>query len=314
MTAAGAAIEVAHTELSRRQHRLDRAWGHVRPRMVPWMFLLPAIVIYGVFLVGPAMASFVYSLTNWSGVGPLHFIGLHNYVSVFQSPEALTAIKNTAIWAGVMVIVPAIIGLLLANLFRGKGWWKGPGLALTYLPAVLPLIGVALIWDWIYNPQFGFLNSLLTNVGLGSLSVDWLGSPSTALPALLVASVWVGIGLPMVLYLAGIQAISPELYEAARVDGGTRVQVFRHVTLPGLRQFHIIVLALQIIAALQVFAIVYALTAGGPGDQTEVLGTWMYYNIFSFQRVGYGSAVGWVLGAIALVVAIPYVLWMTRDE
>jgi raffinose/stachyose/melibiose transport system permease protein len=314
MSAAGATINLAQTNVRHRQRLLDRAWRHVRPRSVPWLFLLPALVIYGVFLAGPAIASFVYSLTNWSGAGAMHFVGLHNYASVFQNSEALEALKNTAIWAVVMVTVPAAIGLGLANLFRGKGWWKGPGLALIYLPAVLPMIGVAVIWDWIYNPQFGFLNSLLTKVGFGSLAVDWLGSATTALPALLVAAIWVGIGLPMVLYLAGIQAIPPELYEAARVDGGTRTQMFRHVTLPGLRQYHVIVIALQIIAALQVFAIVYALTQGGPGDQTEVLGTWMYYNIFSFRNVGYGSAIGWVLGAIALLVTIPYVLWMTRDE
>lgn len=314
MTAASGATGVARIDVEQRRPLLGRGLRYLRRRATPWLFLLPAIVIYTVFLAGPAVVSFVYSLTNWTGTGPLHFVGVHNYVSLFHNPEALTALRNTAIWAVVMVAVPAVVGLGLANLFRGKGWWKGPALALTYLPAVLPMIGVALIWDWIYNPDFGFLNSFLTKVGFGSLGADWLGSPNTALPAILVAAVWVGIGLPMVLYLAGIQTIPPELYEAARVDGGTRAQVFRHVTLPGLRQFHVIVVALQIIAALQVFAIVYALTAGGPGVQTEVLGTWMYYNIFAFQHVGYGSAVGWLLGAIALVVTVPYVLWMTRSE
>lgn len=293
---------------------LDRAWEKLNRRMLPWLFLFPALVIYAVFLVGPMAASFWYSLTNWSGTGAQHFIGLRNYQNVFTNGTTLLALRNTGLWSGVMVVVPAAVGLVIANLLRGKGWWKGPAQALVYLPAVLPTIGVALIWGWIYNPNFGFLNSLLAKVGLGSLNIDWLGSTSTAMPALLVAAIWVGIGFPMVLYLAGIQSISPELYEAARVDGGSRWNVFRHVTFPGLRQTHIIVVALEIIGSLQVFAMVYALTAGGPGNNTQVLGTWMYLNIFSFRRVGYGSAVGWVLAGLGLLVTIPYVLWMTRDD
>lgn len=293
---------------------LDRGFNALRPRLVPWLFLAPALVIYGVFLVIPMGASFWYSLTNWSGVGHQHFVGLSNYREVFTDPGSLLALRNTGVWAVVMVVVPAGIGLLLANLFRGRGWWKGPAQALVYLPGVLPTIGVALIWGWIYDPNFGFLNSMLDKVGLSSLAVDWIGSNATALPALLVAAIWISVGFPMVLYLAGIQAISPELYEAARVDGGRRLDVFRHVTFPGLRQTHVIVVALQIIASLQVFAIIYALTAGGPGNTTQVLGTWMYFNIFSFHHVGYGSAIGWVLAAMGLVVTIPYVLWMTRGE
>jgi raffinose/stachyose/melibiose transport system permease protein len=314
MTALRAHSTAPRSQRGATRSLVDRWWELISPRMVPWVFLFPALLIYAVFLVGPMIGSFVYSLTNWSGAGALHFVGLRNYTSIFTDPSTLMALKNTAIWAVVMVTVPAAIGLGLANFLRGKGWWKGPAQALIYLPGVLPMVGVALIWDWIYNPQFGFLNSFLADVGLGSLSVDWLGSADTALPALMVAAVWVAIGFPMILYLSGIQAISTDLYEAARADGGTRWQVFRHVTLPGLRQSHIIVLALEIIGSFQVFAIVYALTSGGPGDTTQVMGTWMYFNIFSFRRVGYGSAVGWVLAFMALVVAVPYVLWMTRDE
>lgn len=183
-----------------------------------------------------------------------------------------------------------------------------------YLPAVLPMIGVAVLWGWIYNPQFGFLNSLLGEIGLSSLQVDWLGSTNTALPALVVAGIWVSVGFPVVLYTAGLGTIQPELYEAARVDGGGRWAFFRHITVPGLRQMHIVIIALQAISALQVFAIIYGLTAGGPGNDTQVLGTWMYTNIFSYHRIGYGSAVGWLLAVMALMVTVPYVLWMTRGE
>lgn len=282
--------------------------------LVPYIFLAPAVLIYAVFLVVPMVTSLWYSLTNWSGVGAQHFVGLQNYDTLFSDPTSLLALRNTLLWAAVMVTVPPALGLVLANLLKGHGWWKGPAQSILYLPAVLPMIGVAVLWGWIYNPQFGFLNSLLGEIGLSSLQVDWLGSTNTALPALLVAGIWVSVGFPVVLYTAGLGTIQPELYEAARVDGGGRWALFRHITVPGLRQMHIVIIALQAISALQVFAIIYGLTAGGPGNDTQVLGTWMYTNIFSYHRIGYGSAVGWLLAVMALMVTVPYVLWMTRGE
>ena len=295
-----------------------RGWSvleHLLARgLVPYYFLAPALLIYFAFLVVPMFTSLWYSLTNWSGVGPMHFVGAANYREIFSDPGSLLALRNTGIWALVMVTVPTAVGLLLANFLRGRGWWKGPVLAILYLPAVLPMIGVALLWGWIYNPQFGFINSLLSEMGLGGLTVDWLGSRTSAIPALLVAGIWVSVGFPVVLYTAGLQTIAPELYEAARVDGAGRWSLFRHITIPGLRQMHVVIISLEIIGALQTFAIIYALTAGGPGNSTQVLGFWMYQNIFSFHRVGYGSAIGWLLAIMGLAVTIPYVLWMTRGD
>lgn len=277
-------------------------------------FLLPGLIVYTAFLVAPMAMSLWYSLTSWSGAGPQHFVGLRNYGTAFTDPVALLALRNTLIWTAVMVVVPAGCGLALASSLRGRQRWKSGVQALVYLPTVLPMIGVAVIWGWIYDPEFGFLNALLQKVGLSSLQLTWLADTRSAIPAMMVAGIWVSVGLPMVLYLAGIQSIPPELYEAARVDGAGRWQAFRSITFPSLRQTHAVVLALQVIAALQVFAIVYALTGGGPGNSTQMLGTWMYQNIFNFRQVGYGSAEGWVLAAMGLAVAIPYVLWMTRED
>jgi ABC-type sugar transport system permease subunit len=282
--------------------------------MVPYVFLAPATLIFAVYLVVPMGMSFWYSLTDWSGLGPKHYVGLSNYRQVFTDPTTRLALKNTAIWTVILTVVPTLIGLGLANALRGVGRFKATAQALIYLPAVLPLVGIALIWQWLYNPQFGFINSLLQKVGLDSLAIDWLGQTSSALPAMMVAAIWVSIGFPMVLYLAGLQTIPQELYEAARMDGAGRWNQFRHVTLPGLKQSHMVIVALEVILALQSFALIYALTAGGPGNSTQVLGTWMYANLFSFNKVGYGSAVGWVLAAMGLAVTIPFVLWMTKDE
>ena len=282
--------------------------------LVPYVFLAPAVVIFTTFLVVPMGMSFWYSLTDWPGIGPKHFVGLDNYKTVFTDSDTQLALKNTVIWTLVLITVPTLLGLGLATLLRGRERWKASAQAVFYLPAVLPLVGVALIWQWMYNPQFGFVNAFLEKVGLGSLAIDWLGTPSSAVPALMISAIWVSVGFPMVLYLSGLQTIPDELYEAARMDGARRWNLFRHVTLPGLRQMHIVIIALEVILALQAFAIIYALTAGGPGNSTQILGTWMYANLFSFNKVGYGSAVGWVLTAMGLAVAIPYVLWMTRAE
>jgi raffinose/stachyose/melibiose transport system permease protein len=288
--------------------------GLVVRNLVPYVFLAPAVVIFAAFLVIPMGLSFWYSLTDWPGVGAKHFVGIDNYKTVFTDADTQLALKNTVIWTLVLITVPTLLGLGLATVLRGRERWKAGAQAIFYLPAVLPLVGVALIWQWMYNPQFGFVNAFLQKVGLGSLAVDWLGTTSTAVPALMISAVWVSVGFPMVLYLSGLQTIPDELYEAARMDGARRWNLFRHVTLPGLRQLHIVIIALEVILALQAFAIIYALTAGGPGNSTQILGTWMYANLFSFNKVGYGSAVGWVLTAMGLAVAIPYVLWMTRDE
>ncbi len=312
MKARGDGAQVAAVALAPRQ----AARHDMSERTLAAILLAPAIILGLALVIYPVARLLFLSVHRYRLTAPniQPFVGLHNYQAIFSDPVSMLALKNTLIWAAVMVTVPTGLGLVLANLLKGRGWWKGPAQAILYLPAVLPMIGVAVLWGWIYNPQFGFLNSLLANVGLGSLAVDWLGSGNTVLPALLVAGVWVSLGFPVVLYTAGLQTISPELYEAARVDGGHRWALFRHITIPGLRQMHVVIIALEVISALQVFAIIYALTAGGPGNISQMLGTWMYFNIFSFHRVGYGSAIGWLLAAMALLVTIPYVLWMTRGD
>ena len=296
------------------RRREGRSYRRIAGKLVPFGFLAPALVIYIAFLVVPFLGTFFYSLTDFTGLGSPHFIGLSNYGGFFGDSATLSALRNTIIWTVTMVTVPTILGLLLANLLRGSGRWQAPVQAVFYLPSVLPMVGVALVWNWLYNPQFGFLNAFLGLIGFGSLAPDWLGSTATAEPALLVAGIWVSIGFPMVLYLAGMQTIAPELYEAARVDGASRWDLFWHITLPGLRQMHIVIIALEMISSLQVFALIYAMTAGGPGNATQVLGTWMYNNTFGFNKVGYGSAIGVVLTVMAMIVTVPYVLWMTRNE
>lgn len=279
----------------------------------PYLFLLPALVIYLVFLIYPMFDSLLISFTKWDGLSPTRpFVGLANYVRIFQDPVAVLAVKNNLIWTAVMLVMPTVLGLLLAlglnHKFRGSSVFR----SFFYAPAILPLVGVAGIWSWMYDPNVGLINTLLHQLGLGNLTQQWLGNPATALLSVMIAAIWQGLGFPMVLYLAGLQGIPAEQYEAARIDGASGLQQFWYVTMPGLRETHIIVITLGVIGSFKVFDLIYAMTYGGPGQATQVLASWMYFQTFQYFNVGYGSALTWVIALISLLVTIPYIQVMSR--
>jgi raffinose/stachyose/melibiose transport system permease protein len=280
----------------------------------PYLFIAPALVWYLIFLVYPMAYSFVISFFTWDGLSAkMTFIGFGNYAKIFfDDPVSQHALVNNIAWTIASLIVPTTIGLLLAVALNRKLPGTAVFRTIFYAPAVLPLVGVGLIWAWMYNPQFGAINVLLKSVGLGRLATGWLSNYQTALAATFVTYVWSSVGFPMILYLAGLQAINSELYDAARIDGARAVQIFRHVTLPGLKESHVVVLSLTVISGFKVFDLIYTMTYGGPGRSTQVLGTWMYFQAFQYYNAGYGSAVAWVIAAIVLVLAIPYVNRMAR--
>jgi raffinose/stachyose/melibiose transport system permease protein len=282
-------------------------------RLTPYLFLAPALILFTAFLVYPMLHSLVVSLTDWDGLSASwHFVGLANYATIFREPASLQALKNTLIWSGVMVTVPTVLGLAMAvtlnEKFKGRTFFR----SVFYSPAILPLSAVALIWVWLYNPHFGLINEVLRAVGLPSLAKGWLSNFGTALPAVLVTAIWHGAGFPMLLYLAGLQGVSPSQYEAAALDGAGPLRRFIHVTLPGLKETHIVVFTLAIIGSVRSFELIYAMTYGGPGRSTQVLATWMYFNIFQYNQAGVGSAIAWVIAAISLTVTVPYIRLMSR--
>jgi raffinose/stachyose/melibiose transport system permease protein len=281
----------------------------------PWLFALPALAVYVVFLVYPSLTSLFFSLTDWDGLSPTYnIVGLDNYAAMTKDPVILTALKNNAVWTVVTLTIPLALGLALAILLNGKVRGKPILRLIFYTPAVLPLVSIASIWGWLYNPQYGAINEALRLVGLGGLAQPWLGQDSTALAAIMVPAIWLRTGFPMLLYLAALQGIPQEMYEAATVDGATRSQQFWHITMPSLRPAHYIVLALSLIDSFKVFDMIYAMTYGGPGTATQVMGTWMYVNVFQYYQAGYGTAIAVAVTVIAIVVSIPYVLSQTREH
>lgn len=286
--------------------KIQRFWSKY------WL-LLPALSIYFVFLVYPLIYSLIVSLYNWDRISAEKtFIGLGNYIQFFTDPMSLLILKNNLLWMVFTLIFPTSIGLILAIVLdkqiRGRIIFR----SIFYLPAILPMVSVGLIWAWIYNPFFGVINALLRAVGLASWAHGWLAEAGTALSAVMITSLWKNVGLPMILFLAGLQSIPKELYEAAQIDGTNRFQSFRYITIPSLRETFIIVFSLLVVSGLKVFDLIYVMTWGGPGRKTQVLATWMYFNTFIYHHAGYGSAIAWIMTIVILLIAFPYIKIMSK--
>jgi raffinose/stachyose/melibiose transport system permease protein len=283
-------------------------------RGLPWLFLAPALFIYSIVVVYPMVYSAYLSLFRWDGISPKKvFVGLGNYVTLFTQNEVFwIALKNNAVWLIAALILPTSIGLglaLLLNLkFRGSAIFR----SIFYFPAVLSLAIVGLIWTWIYHPDLGLLNQVMGASGLKAFQRNWLSDPLVALYPVIIAATWNAVGLPMLLFLAGLQTVPVELLEAAKIDGAGPIRRFMHVTFPLLRETTLIVLAITAINALKAYDIVYAMTNGGPANRTQLLSTWMYFLTYNYNQVGLGTAIAVILFSLTLIFAIPYIRFMTR--
>jgi raffinose/stachyose/melibiose transport system permease protein len=285
-----------------------------RLRFLPWLFLAPSLAIYSVVVVYPMIYSAWLSFFRWDGVAPTKvFVGLDNYGNLLTQNDVFwIALRNNAIWLVAALLLPTSIGLGLAVLLNSK--FRGSHIfrSVFYFPSVLSLAVVGLIWTWIYHPDLGLLNQALTASGLQSLTRNWLSDPNIAIYPVIIAATWNAVGLPMLLFLAGLQTIPEELHEAAKVEGAGPVRRFLYVTFPLLRETTLIVLAITAINALKAYDIIYAMTNGGPANSTQLLSTWMYFLTYNYNQVGLGTAIAMVLFLLTLIFAIPYIRFMTR--
>jgi ABC-type sugar transport system permease subunit len=277
--------------------------------------VLPALLLYLIFVGYPFIQTIYFSLTDWNGVRPTkNFIGLANFQEMVRDPLLWTSLRNNVIWVIIGTIAPIAIGLLLAMLL-----WRQPrGFNLFrtvfFMPQVLSAVVVGIIWSWIYNPIFGNLNKLLTAIGLGDLTRGWLGDPSAALYAVLGAAIWAEVGFVFVVFLAGLQNVSKDLLEAATIDGANVWQRFRDVTVPQLSNVINVVTALLLIGGFNVFDIIFVMTQGGPANATEVIATLTYKEAFTQNRVGYASALSLVMTVVALVASVVFIRLREQRE
>lgn len=289
----------------------DSKWAH---RLNPVLFLLPALTIYIVFAIYPTLSVIEYSFTSWDGISPeREYVGLANYTRLFTDKIFWEAFRNTFVWSGVIIVINVGLGLVIAAMLARV--WKARLLIQTciVLPVVISPMAVATIWRWMYQPS-GVINQLLETIGLGGLATPWLGSPDVVLYALALAHSWSTIGLSVIIFLAGLQAVDEDLYEAAKVDGATPVQAFRYVTLPALRPVTAVVFILTLTQSFKVFDLVWATTKGGPIRFSEILSTYMYKRGALENQYGYGSAIGVSLLVIVSVATVIYMQIQNRED
>lgn len=287
---------------------MAKGWGRpspvVRHRATPYLYLLPAFLVYGAFMLFPLIRSAQFSLYDWPGFGPSTFVGLGNYVDLLGDERFLAAIQHALILIVFYSILPLVVGLVLAAILR-RGQVRGLGFfrVAIFMPQVIALVVVAVAWHQIYSPR-GILNDVLAAIGLGHLARGWLGDPALALPAVGMIGFWLQTGLVMLLLLAGMGRIPNDLFEAARLDGAGAVSEFFAITLPSVRGEITTALVLTIIAALKTFDLVYVTTSGGPGTATTVPSYEVYNRAFNLKMVGSASAVAIVLTILVFVINV----------
>ncbi|MHA6309903.1 hypothetical protein HA41_19550 [Pantoea conspicua] len=279
-----------------------------------FLYVLPAVLVYAVFLLLPLLASLGISFTEWDGTSLPVFSGVSNYLRMFSDPVFWIALGNNAILMLFYTLLPISIGLLLCSfLYDTRNNSERSVLRiLFFLPYIMPMAVLGVVWRWLYNPAFGPIDQLLRAIGLPQLAMSWLGDFTWALPAVGLVATWYFFGFCLVLFMAGLQRMDPSLLEAADLDGSSRRQKFMRITLPGLRPEVRIALLLTVIASLKAFDLVYVMTQGGPGTSTMVTNIFMYKQGFDLHYFGYASSVA--VFSMLIVLGINYLIHLALKE
>jgi len=264
-----------------------------KKKIAPYLFILPNLIIFGIFIVFPALFGFYVSFTEWDVLTSPEFIGLGNFIKLFQSAEFWTILSRTLIY--VFSVVPITFGLsmvlaiILDRNIKAKGFFR----AIFYLPTMSSFIVIGVSWRWILGNNFGILNYLLDLAGMAP--VNWLTNARTATIMVIFATVWARVGYFMVMFIAGLQGIPGVYYEAAEIDGASKWQQFRHITFPLLKPTSLVVVVLSTIQAFKMFGLIKVMTTGGPGDSTTYLVQEIYQQAFQVGDMGYASAMSVML-------------------
>ncbi len=272
-----------------------------REALEGYLFVLPLLVGLIGLTLWPVIRSLMISFCQYNIMNPPVFVGGRNYIGLFHDPLFWQSLKVTVIYSVVSVPLGLVAGLAVALLMNQKV--RGISLFRTiyYLPAVVSGVAVSLLWVWIFNPDYGLANTALKSIGIAPQ--QWLSSPKTALGSLIFMSLW-GVGGGMVIYLAGLQSVPGQLYEASEIDGANSLQQFRHITLPMLTPVIFYNLVMGIIGSFQVFTQAFVMTGGGPVNSTLFYVLYLYKQAFNYFHMGYASAMAWILFAIILVLTL----------
>lgn len=271
-----------------------------------WVFLAPALLGILVFIIIPIFASLYISFLDWDLINLPKFVGLDNYKELFQEKFFWQILYNTIVYAVITtvfgVIIPLVLAVILNEKIKGANLFK----TLYFLPYITPMIVLAVVWAWIFDPNYGVFNYIFHT------NIKWLYDTNTAMLALIFVSVWKNIGYNMVLMLAGLQNIPEDIDEAAKIDGAIGIKKFLKITCPLLSPTILFVSIITTISSFQVFDLIFLMTQGGPENSTTVLVYWMYKNAFEFFKIGKASAIAYILFGIILLLSM--LQWFTRKK
>ena len=295
------------TSQHRRRRHSSLYW---RDAVAGYLFIMPVVLGLILFVFGPMLASLYFSFTEYTVLRPPEWVGLRNYVDMFTRPNlrVLKSLQVTivyAITATPLTLVGALAAALLLNQkLRGMHIFR----TILYIPTIVPIVAAVFVWGWLFLPDRGLVNAVLTAAGLPGGT--WFNEPNTALPTLIMLALW-GIGPSMVIYLAGLQGVPEELYEAGKIDGASEIALFRHITLPQLTPTTFFLVITGLIAAFQYFVPAFVLTKGGPLYATYFYNLNLYEKAFRWQFMGMASAMAWII--FAIILAFTMALFRSSD-
>ena len=275
-------------------------------QLAGWIFILPALVGTLIFIVIPVICSFGLSFVKWDLLNPMQFVGLNNYREIFSDALFYKIFWNTVVFALSTsifgVIIPLVLACILNSKIRGAEFYK----TAYFLPFITPMVVICVVWEWIFDPNIGFLNHIL------HLHINWLYDTHYAMAALIIVSVWKLIGYNMIIFLTGLSGISQSLFEAAKIDGANPFETFKNITVPLLSPTIFFVVIITAISSFQIFDLIYLMTGGGPLDSTNVLVYAIYKNAFEYFNVGKASAIAYVLFVLILILTL--IQWNLRKK
>lgn len=284
----------------------------LRKQTYSYSFIIPAAVLYIVLFIIPTFSSFYFSMTRWD-LYTSDFIGFDNFALFFQESSLSIGLKNTLLFAVVTCGVKTILGLLLAMLLNSGLKTQGYLRAVYFFPAILSTVAVGLLFTSMMHPTTGLINQTLAKIGLGFIQPDWLGDPKLVMYSVSLVDIWKGVGIATVIYIAGLQSIPRQYYEAIGIDGGNSLQKFRYITLPLVKPAMNSVIILAFIGGLRSFEIVYVMTKGGPGFASDILST-VIYKQFADGYYGLATAGNVLLFVLVSAIAFPLYLFINRNE
>ena len=285
------------------------------PIKYPLWFILPGLAIYILFLVVPTFSGFFYSFTNWSSLSgnDVSFVGFKQFTEVWRNPDLGTAFKNTFVYSITITVVKNVLALALALILNEKLKSRNALRAIYFSPIILNVVAMGLIFRGLLDPYNGFVNNTLRELGLGFFAVGWIADPTWAIHSTSLMEIWRATGLSMAIYLAGLQAIPKDYYEASTIDGAGFWQKFKSITLPLLGPAITVNVLLCLIYGFNMFEVIYFLTGGGPGSSSQVLMT-MAYKYMGMGLYGYSAAINVILVLLNIAVSLPVLFYLRKRE